>query len=182
MSAQPCPAPRERRVTASYGTLHEANAAACLLAQRLGVDAQRVRVLGVLQRRERDEALAGASEPSWRDFVGAHLRAGARGVLVGLLLWAACYATGAAAVASSPAASALAFGLVGMLIGVMLAIVLLALPPPDDVARSTGDGRWIVMIRARSEAEEQCVLTLLGSAGGRTAIVGVRRAQRRSGA
>jgi len=179
MSAQPCPEPRERRITASYGTLHEANAAAYLLGQRLGVDVQRVRVLGVLQRRERHEAPT--AEPSWCDFVGSHLRAGARGVLFGLLLWAACYVTGAAAVASSPAASALAFGLVGMLIGVMLAIVLFALPPPADAARSASEGRWIVMISARSDEEERCVLALLGAAGGRTAIVRARRGQRRSG-
>ena len=165
-----------RRITASYPTLHEANAGAAALVRHLAIDERRLHVVGLLQRRRLDETLMPASEDGlWREFVVTHLRAGVAGLRCGAWLWAACQVSGVIAVTASPLTSAVAFCVLGMFIGLLIAGLLIIgssrRRPIDHIEATVVRGRWVLTVKTECVDEARRILAVLDSTGARIATV-----------
>ncbi|MBT0962115.1 hypothetical protein [Denitromonas iodatirespirans] len=121
-----------------------------------------------------DPELARKIEPEqrgiFRTMKGAHLKLGVGGLMLGLLVGFALYASGAPAFASTPVMTVVAGGLFGAFAGLLLA-GLLGMRPDHDVvtakvAEAAKSDQWTVVTHPTNEEQASSIRSALKEAGG----------------
>jgi hypothetical protein len=157
------------KVAAVFAQEFSARQAASGVADALSLVPSQVQVITPVEPHP-GHKLEPESSGIWRTIVVAHVRLGIAGAVVGLLVFAALYASGLAFIVNSPVAAALAMLFFGAVGGLFLGGLVSLRPDHDRYVEATRDamasGRTTVVVHAHSMEQREQAAEFLRAQGG----------------